>query len=154
MLLSPQTFSLEGVHRAGASSPASGTSPLPWTRSHRLPGGSSSPCGPSDWQRCPWKRGSHSVFLHLESFPPVLMSCPLKLGGVSVACAHVLGLEMLHLGEDVEPACAVCSRHFDVWWKWLWNNQWTRYSSKFRFVCYINVQTWIVWCNLWLPSTF
>ena len=49
-----------------------------------------------------------------ESFPPVLMSCPLKLSGVSVACAHVLGLEMLHLGEDVEPACAVCSRHVGV----------------------------------------
>ena len=55
-----------------------------------------------------------SWFFPLQSFSPVLMSCPLKLGGVSMACAHVLGLEMLHLGEDVEPACAVCSRHVDV----------------------------------------
>ena len=44
---------------------------------------------------------------------PVLVSCPLKLGGVGLTCAHVLGLQMLHLREDVEPACAVCSRHFD-----------------------------------------
>ena len=42
---------------------------------------------------------------------PVLVSCPLKLGGVGMTCAHVLGLQMLHLGEDVEPACTVCSRH-------------------------------------------
>ena len=38
---------------------------------------------------------------------------------------YILGLQMLHLREDVEPACAVCSRHFDKWWKWLWNNQQT-----------------------------
>ena len=50
----------------------------------------------------------------LKSFSPVLMSCPLKLGGVSMAGAHVLGLQVLHLGEDVETACAVCSGHIGV----------------------------------------
>ena len=56
--------------------------------------------------------------LPLNDFSPMLMSCPLKLGGVSMARAHVLGLQMLHLGEDVEPACAVCSRHIGVC-RWL-----------------------------------
>ena len=32
---------------------------------------------------------------------PVLMCCPLKLGGVSMACAHVLGLQVLQLAVDV-----------------------------------------------------
>ena len=40
----------------------------------------------------------------------MLVSGPLELGGVGVPGAHVLGLQMLHLGEDVEPAGAVSSR--------------------------------------------
>ena len=45
-----------------------------------------------------------------EHHSPVLVSGPLELGGVGVPGAHVLGLQMLHLGEDVEPAGAVSSR--------------------------------------------
>ena len=43
----------------------------------------------------------------------MLVSCPLKLGGISMTCAHVLGLQVFHLGEDVESASAVRSRHFE-----------------------------------------
>ena len=32
---------------------------------------------------------------------PVLMNSPLKPGGVCVPCPHILGLEVLYLGEDV-----------------------------------------------------
>ena len=73
----------------------------------------------------PGKVASRLVSRSKVRLSPVLVSCPLKLGGVGMTCAHVLGLQMLHLREDVEPACAVCSRHFDKWWKWLWNNQQT-----------------------------
>ena len=41
---------------------------------------------------------------HLDEALPVLVDGPLKLGGVGVPRAHVLGLQVLHLGEDVEPA--------------------------------------------------
>ena len=34
---------------------------------------------------------------------PVLVSGPLELGGVCVARALVLGLQVLHLGQNVEP---------------------------------------------------
>jgi hypothetical protein len=33
----------------------------------------------------------------------MLMGGPLKLGGVRMACAHVLGLQMFHLRQDVVP---------------------------------------------------
>ena len=61
----------------------------------------------------PGKVASRLVSRSKVRLSPVLVSCPLKLGGVGMTCAHVLGLQMLHLREDVEPACAVCSRHFD-----------------------------------------
>ena len=55
--------------------------------------------------------GNEFLFLlRPEHHSPVLVSGPLELGGVGVPGAHVLGLQMLHLGEDVEPAGAVSSR--------------------------------------------
>ena len=62
----------------------------------------------------PENGGAPEVDLFKPCLSPVLMCCPLKLGGVSMACAHVLGLQVLHLGEDVESARAVGSRHFGV----------------------------------------
>merc|ERR1719154_261551 len=34
---------------------------------------------------------------------PVLISCPFKLGGIRMSSAHILGLQMLHLGQNVIP---------------------------------------------------